>query len=88
MAINNPLEQATTVLTFMLYMFLSSNKDVAALVPVKNLKADILTQYTLKMNNMLEKCGYFVFCLISDNNRVNSLSCMATHLCHIPNILV
>jgi hypothetical protein len=79
MAVNSPLEQATTVQTFMLCSLLSSNKDVAALVPVKNLTAENLKQYTLKVIEMLEKCGYFVFCLISDNNRVNRN--MFTELC-------
>ena len=71
MAVNSPLEQATTVQTFMLLSLLSPNKDVAAMVPVKNLTADNLKQYTLQVIEILENCGYFVFCLISDNNRVN-----------------
>jgi hypothetical protein len=71
MAVNSPLEQATTVQTFMLCSLLSSNKDVADLVPVKNLTAENLKLYTLQMIDMLEKSGCFVFCLISDNNRVN-----------------
>jgi hypothetical protein len=79
MAVNNPLEQVTTVLTFMLCSLLSSNKDVAAFVPVKNPTVENLKQYTLQVIDMLEKCGYFVFCLISDNNRVNRN--MFTELC-------
>jgi hypothetical protein len=47
MAVNSPLEQATTVQSFMLCSLLSSNKDVAALVPVKNLTAENLKHYTL-----------------------------------------
>jgi hypothetical protein len=42
MAVNSPLEHATTVQTFVLCSLLSSNKDVAALVPVKNLTAENL----------------------------------------------
>jgi hypothetical protein len=79
MAVNSTLEQATTVRTFMLCSLLSANKDVAALVPVKNLTAENLKQYTLQVIGMLEKCGYFVFCLVSDNNRVNRN--MFTELC-------
>jgi hypothetical protein len=67
MAVNSPLEQATTVQTFMLCSLLSSNKDVAALVPVKNLTAKNLKQYTLQVIVILEKCGYSGFCLMSDN---------------------
>jgi hypothetical protein len=47
MADNSPLEHATTVQTFVLCSLLSSNKDVAALVPVKNLTAENLKHYTL-----------------------------------------
>jgi hypothetical protein len=81
MAVDNPLEQATTVQTFNFCSLLSSNKDVAALVglPVKNLTAENLKQYTLQVIEVLEKCGYFVFCLISDNNRMNRN--MFTDLC-------
>jgi hypothetical protein len=61
MAVNSPLEQAKTVQTFMLCSLLSPNKDVAALVPVKNLTAENLNKYTLQVIDMLEKCGYFVF---------------------------
>jgi hypothetical protein len=70
MAFNSPLEQATTVQTFMLCPLLSSNKDVIALISLKNLTAENLKQYTFQVIDMLEKCGYFVVCLISDNNRV------------------
>lgn len=48
----------------------SKNKDVAAMVPVKNLTATPLKVCTLIVK-MLESAGYLVFCLISENNRVN-----------------
>ena len=70
MASNTPSEQASTVQTFMTCSLLSANKDVAAMVPVKNLTADYLKVCTLKVITMLESAGYYVFCLISDN-RVN-----------------
>ena len=76
---NSPLEQATIVQTFMLCSLLSPNKDVAAMVPVKNLTAAYLKDCTLKVIAMLEKAGYLVFCLISDNNRVNRN--MFTEIC-------
>ena len=71
MASNTPSEQASTVQTFMMCSLLSANKDVAAMVPVKNLTAEYLKVCTLKVINMLEIAGYYVFCLISDNNRVH-----------------
>jgi len=71
MASNVPSEQASTVQTFLAFSLLSANKDVAAMVPVKNLTAEYLKVCTPEVLIMLEKAGYFVFCLISDNNRVN-----------------
>jgi len=71
MASNIPSEQASTVQTFMMCSLLSPNKDVAAMVPVKNLTAEYLKVCTLEVITMLENAGYYVFCLISDNNRVN-----------------
>ena len=71
MASNTPSEQANTVQTFMMCSLLSAKKDVAAMVPVKNLTANYLKVCTLKVIEMLENAGYYVFCLISDNNRVN-----------------
>ena len=71
MASNIPSEQASTVQTFMLCSLLSANKDVAAMVPVKNLTTDYLKGCTVDIITMLENAGYYVFCLISDNNRVN-----------------
>ena len=71
MATNISAEEATSVQAFMISSLLSSNKDVVALVPVKNLTAAFLKEYMLKVLVMLEKVGFKVFCLISDNNRVN-----------------
>jgi hypothetical protein len=79
MAANSPLEQASTVQTFMLCSLLSPNKDVAAMVPVKNLTAAYLRDCTQRVIRMLESAGYLVFCLISDNNRVNRN--MFTEMC-------
>ena len=70
-ASNDPLNEATTVQNFMICSLLSPNKDVAAVVPVKNLTTAYLKECTEQVLNMLESAGYFVFCFISDNNRVN-----------------
>jgi len=41
------------------------------MVPVQNLTAEYLKVCTQKVIKMLENAGYYVFCLISDNNHVN-----------------
>ena len=71
MSSNNMEDQATTVQAFMICSLLSSNKDIAALIPVKSMNATYLKDCTVKVIRMLEDCGYFVICLISDNNRIN-----------------
>jgi hypothetical protein len=68
---NCDLSQATTVQAFMICSVLSSKKDMAALVPVKNLTAAYLKELTQKVLSMVEGAGYQVLCIITDNNRVN-----------------
>jgi hypothetical protein len=71
LASNKTLEQATTVQVFMCCSLLSKNKDVAAMVPVKNLTSAYLQELIIKVIELLERVGFLVLCLISDNNRVN-----------------
>ena len=65
------VEAATTLQAFMIKSLLSHNKDIAAMVPVKNLNSEFLFNITLKVLNLLLCTGYIVICIISDNNRVN-----------------
>ena len=71
MAVNNTNVEARTVQTFTFRSLLFSNKEVAAMMPIKNLGAQFLKQCTMKVIEMLENMGYYVLCLISDNNRIN-----------------
>lgn len=71
MASNAVGSEASTVQAFMMCSLLSSNKDVAAMVPVTNLTATYLVDITKRVIDLLESAGYYVFCIISDNNRVN-----------------
>jgi len=70
-AVNFDLSQATTVQAFMMCSVLSSHKNIAALVPIKNLTASYLKGLTVKVISMVERAGYKVICVISDNNKVN-----------------
>jgi hypothetical protein len=53
-AVNCDLSQATTVQAFMISSVLSSQKDIAALVPIKNLTALYLKELTSKVISMVE----------------------------------
>ena len=50
---------------------LSKNKDVAAIVPAKNLNAASLEKMTWDVLNLLHKTWFVVLGVISDNNSVN-----------------
>lgn len=63
--------ESNTVQTFMIASLYSKNKDAIALIPVKNLTAQQLYSYALKVLSLLKECGYSVLTLLSDNNRVN-----------------
>jgi hypothetical protein len=67
----NADEPATTLQVFMITSVLSSNKDVIALYPIKNLKTELLLELVHKVLHYLNSVGFKVITLISDNNRVN-----------------
>lgn len=60
---NCDMSEATTVQAFMMSSILSSKKDVAALIPIKNLTASFLKEVTMKVILMVEQAGYKVVCL-------------------------
>jgi hypothetical protein len=66
--------QSTTVQAFMISSILSKHKDVAALLPVKNMDASFLHSSTMKVLELVERAGFKVVALISDNNRVTRKS--------------
>lgn len=68
---NNIGEAATIVQAFMIVSLFSSYKDILALVPVKNLNADYLSELAYKAMYILEELRFNVLTLISDSNRIN-----------------
>ena len=68
---NNDSAQATTVQAYMISSVMSKNKDVAALQPITNLDASYLYDSVIKVLSLIEKAGYTVLAVMSDNNRVN-----------------
>ena len=77
---NSTADEATTIQAFMITSVFSHNRDIIALVPVKNQTAEILLSHTIKILHILKDLGYTVLCLISDNNRVNRN--MFTKMCN------
>lgn len=63
--------QASTVLAFMVSSILSKHKDIAALVPVKNMDVTFLHNCAMQVLELVEKAGFRILAFISDNNRVN-----------------
>lgn len=62
---------AKTAQVFMISSILSCYKDVVCIVPVDNLKSNYLKDMILSVINELEKIGFKIISLISDNNAVN-----------------
>ena len=58
----------------MIASLLSKQKDVVAIIPVKNLNRELLASLCRQMLQLLYNVGFTVVCLISDNNRVSCFS--------------
>lgn len=63
--------EATTVQAYMISSVLSKHKDVAALQPIKNLDMLFFYESVMKVLSLVERAGYRVLAVLSDNNRVN-----------------
>ncbi|XP_035233930.1 uncharacterized protein LOC118205753 [Stegodyphus dumicola] len=63
--------EGTTVQAFMISSIYSSYKKTIALVPVNNMNADYLCCLTRKALHILNKAGFSVVSMISDNSRIN-----------------
>ncbi|GFS57752.1 transposable element P transposase [Trichonephila clavipes] len=64
-------EAATTIQCFLYSSLLGENNEIVLLNPVKNMNAEDLYSMTLEMLSLMEKVGFSVVCIVSDNNRVN-----------------
>ena len=62
---------ATSLHCVMISSLLSSNKDVAALIPAKNLTAENLCNILKSLLKRLVEAQYNVISIISDGNRIN-----------------
>lgn len=71
--INNE-SPATSAHVFMISSLLSTFKDVIQILPVKSIKSDLLTKIMLKIIIGLEKIGFMVIAIITDNSSVNRKS--------------
>ena len=70
-ATNCQVSEASTAQVFMISSVLCKQKDVVAILPVKNIDAKYLQSLLLKTLQILHDVGYRVLCVISDNNRIN-----------------
>ena len=67
----NSNEAATSAYAFMLNSICSKFCDVVHIIPVKTIKAEIPHMVLKKVIIGLEKIGFNVLCVVSDNNRIN-----------------
>ncbi|XP_066966382.1 uncharacterized protein [Macrobrachium rosenbergii] len=71
----NSNEAATSAYAFMLNSIGSKFRFVVHIIPVKTIKAEILHMVLKKVIIGLEKIGFNVLCVVSDNNRINGKEC-------------
>ena len=64
-------EAATSAFVFMLNSVRSKFKDVVHIIPTKCMKAETLHNILKKVIIGLEKIGFTVFCVVTDNNAIN-----------------
>jgi hypothetical protein len=62
---------ATTAYVFMVQSITSTYKDVIHIAPVKKLTAEQLHHFVLQLIVGMEKIGFKIFCIASDNNAIN-----------------
>lgn len=67
----NSKEAATTAFVFMVSSIASAFKDVVHIIPTRCMKADLLHNLIKKVIIGLEKIGFTVICVITDNNAIN-----------------
>ena len=68
----NSINLANSAFTFMITSICSSFKEVIHISPVDKINHDILYGFVKSIILGLESIGYKIFCVISDNNAVNS----------------
>ena len=64
-------EAATSAYVFMISSIMSKYKDVVHIIPAKCMKAEILHDILRTIIIGLEKIGFQVICVITDNNAIN-----------------
>lgn len=70
-ASHDTVNAATTAYVFMIQSLLSDYKDVVHILPVSKLTAENLFDFLKNIVIGLEKIGFMVICIVSDNNAIN-----------------
>ena len=68
---NDPCDRGTTVHAFMYTSSFSQEKEIIALIPVKNLNVGELLKITKDVLYLMESIGFRIISIISDNKRIN-----------------
>lgn len=67
----NPSKLAKTAQVFMISSVLSKYKDVVSIIPVNNLTSEQLKEMCVTVIHQIEKLGFSVIAIVSDNNNIN-----------------
>lgn len=68
---SNSNEVAKTILAFMICSAFGSFSEIVKLLPVHNITGNEMVPITLAIINLIQKCGFEVLCIITDNHRIN-----------------
>lgn len=68
---NQELQEARTVMSFMVKSVFGSFKDIIRLVPVLSPSGENLRDLTLQVVRFAQQIGFKILVVITDNNRVN-----------------
>lgn len=70
-ASNNSDELGKTALTFMISSCFGNTSEVVKILPVNNIKGTDLSSVAMQVITFVQKCGFTVLCLITDNHSIN-----------------
>lgn len=68
---NQDMQQARTVMSFMVKSVFGSFKDIIRLIPVLNPSGETLKELPLQVVHFAQQIGFRVLVIITDNNRIN-----------------
>lgn len=68
---SNSNELAKTILAFMISSAFGKFSEIIKLLPVHNITRDEMVPITYRIIEFIQKCGFEIICIVTDNHRIN-----------------